>query len=138
MGDTVRFGVSIDQELLTNFDDLINVEDYDNRSEAVRDMIRERLVAKEWEEGEEVVGVISLVYDHHKRNLSDKLTERQHQAVDRILASTHIHLDGSHCLEIIAVRGLGEEVKQLANDLIGCKGVQHGKLTATSTGEELV
>ena len=137
MGDTKRFGVSISEELLERFDDMISDRGYDNRSEAIRDMIRDRLVEREWEEDDEVMGVVTLLYDHHKRNLSDKLTHRQHHFHDLIVSTTHLHVDEDNCLELIAVQGKGKEVKEVADKLISTKGVIHGKLLATSTGTDL-
>lgn len=137
MGELVRFGVSIDEELLARFDELIAQMGYANRSEALRDLVRDRLVQQEWEAGEEVVGVIILLYDHHKRELSDRLTDLQHEHHDLILSTMHIHLDEDNCLEVLAVRGPGPEVQGLADRLIGLKGVKHGKLAATSTGQRL-
>ncbi len=137
MGELVRFGVSMDEELLARFDELIAQMGYANRSEALRDLVRDRLVQREWEAGEEVVGVIILLYDHHKRELSDRLTDLQHEHHDLILSTMHIHLDEANCLEVLTVRGPGPEVQGLADRLIGLKGVKHGKLAATSTGERL-
>jgi CopG family nickel-responsive transcriptional regulator len=137
MGELVRFGVSMDGELLARFDELIAELGYPNRSEALRDLVRDRLVQREWEAGEEVVGVIILLYDHHKRELADRLTDLQHEHHDLILSTMHIHLDEANCLEVLAVRGPGQEVQRLADRLIGLKGVKHGKLAATSTGQRL-
>ncbi len=137
MADTKRFGVSIDENLLERFDAMIEERSYNNRSEAIRDMIRDRLVEREWEEDEEVMGVVTVLYDHHKKHLSDELTHRQHDYHDLILSTTHLHVDERNCLELIAVQGKGKEVKEVADQLISTKGVIHGKLLATSTGEEL-
>lgn len=137
MGELVRFGVSMDAELLARFDGLIAELGYANRSEALRDLVRDRLVQREWEAGEEVVGVVVLLYDHHKRELADRLTDLQHEHHDLILSTMHIHLDEANCLEVLAVRGPGNEVQRLADRLIGLKGVKHGKLAATSTGRRL-
>ncbi len=137
MGETKRFGVSISQVLLERFDEMIAERGYANRSEAIRDMVRDRLVEREWAKDDEVMGVVTLLYDHHKSQLSDKLTHRQHNYHDLIISTTHIHVDEDNCLELVAVRGKGHEVKEVANRLISTKGVIHGKLLATSTGEEL-
>ena len=133
----VRFGVSIDQELLERFDRLVVQRGYTNRSEAIRDLIRERLVQEEWQRGEEVVGVIILVYDHHVREIEAKITDIQHELYSHVLASMHVHLDHDRCLEVVAVRGEGERIAELAARLIGLRGVRHGRLTATTTGREL-
>jgi len=127
----------MDEELLARFDADIVRQGYANRSEAIRDLIRERLVREEWRAGEEVVGVITLVYDHHVRNLEARITDIQHDHHHRVISTMHIHLDRDNCLEIIAVRGKGAEIAELAAKLIGLKGVRHGRLTATTTGKAL-
>ncbi len=138
MGNTVRFGISLDEKLLMSFDDLIEQKSYMNRSEAIRDLIRASLVENTCESDEEVVvGTVTLVYNHHVRDLSDKLTEQQHAYHDRIISALHVHLDAHNCLEVLVVRGPAREVKQIANELIGVKGVKHGKLVMTTTGEGL-
>jgi CopG family nickel-responsive transcriptional regulator len=139
MPDLVRFGVSLEQELLTKFDKLIKEEDYPNRSEAIRDLIREHLVKREWMEGDkEVGGAIILVYDHHRRELVNKLTDIQHDFHKLILSSQHIHLDHSNCLEIIAVKGKPKEVERLTFRLKSTKGVKYGNLSMATTGKEIV
>jgi CopG family nickel-responsive transcriptional regulator len=109
-----------------------------NRSEAIRDLIRSALVEMQWEEGDaETVGTVTLVYNHHVRDLSDKLTEQQHTHHHEIVSALHIHLDAHNCLEVLVVRGRARDVKKIADELIGVKGVKHGKLVMTTTGEEL-
>ena len=109
-----------------------------NRSEASRDLIRSLIVDEKWEAGdEEMVGTVTLVYNHHVRDLSDRLTEQQHTHHDRIISALHVHLDSHNCLEVLVVRGKAHEVKQIADELIGVKGVKHGKLVMTTTGQEL-
>ena len=138
MGQTVRFGISLDDKLLSSFDQLIDQKGYMNRSEAIRDLIRSSLVESKWEAGdEETVGTVTLIYNHHVRDLSDKLTEHQHSHHDRIISALHVHLDAHNCLEVLVVRGPARDVKKIADELIGVKGVKHGKLVMTSTGEEL-
>ncbi|GAB4564794.1 MAG: nickel-responsive transcriptional regulator NikR [Geothermobacteraceae bacterium] len=133
-----RFGISIDGELLSRFDKLISEKGYLNRSEAIRDLIRNALVEEEWREGnEETVGTITLVYDHHTRDLADKLTEHQHSHHDAIISALHVHLDAHHCLEVVVARGAAGKVRRLADELIGTKGVVHGKLTMATTGRNL-
>lgn len=135
MAQIVRFGVSIDGTLLDRFDELLEKKGYVNRSEAVRDLIRNALVEEQWARGdEEIVGTVTLVYDHHTRDLSDKLTEHQHEYHDAIVSALHVHLDAHHCLEVIVVRGSAALVKRLADELIGVKGVKHGKLVTSTTG----
>jgi len=137
MGKLVRFSVSIEGKLLTAFDALIRTRDYQNRSEAIRDAIRGQLIKQEWETGDEVAGVITLLYDHHRPGVAETLTEIQHRALAHVIASTHVHLDHSNCLECIAVRGEARTIEELAHRLKSLKGVKHGALTATSTGKKL-
>lgn len=138
MGETVRFGISIDHNLLESFDRLIEQKGYMNRSEAIRDLLRSALVEEKWQAGdEETVGTVTLVYNHHVRDLSDKLTEQQHSHHNEIISALHVHLDAHNCLEVLVVRGKAREVKKIADELIGVKGVKHGKLVMTTTGEEL-
>jgi len=133
-----RFGVSIEESLLKNFDRLISRKGYQNRSEAIRDLIRDSLVTEEWREGKkEMVGTIALVYSHHTRELSRILTKMQHNHYQTILSTLHIHLDEHNCLEVLAVKGKGEEIKKISDRLIGTKGVKHGKLSLTTTGRDL-
>ncbi len=138
MGETIRFGISIDDKLLESFDQLIEEKGYMNRSEAIRDLIRGALVEQKWEAGDaETVGTVTLVYNHHVRDLSDKLTEQQHAHHDQVISALHVHLDAHNCLEVLVLRGKARDVKKIADELIGVKGVKHGKLVMTTTGEEL-
>ena len=138
MSDLTRFGVSLERELLDKFDRLVQEQGYTNRSEALRDLIRESLIKKEWVEGKEVAGAITLVYGHHKRELLNLLTDIQHEYHDLVVSTQHIHLDHDNCLEIIAVRGHSGEIGKLAQKLKATKGVKHGDLTMATTGKELV
>ncbi len=138
MSKTTRFGVSIDRRLLERFDDLIADKGYVNRSEAVRDLIRNELINEQWQnEEEETVGTVTIVYNHHTRELPDKLTERQHIHHDSIVSVLHVHLDHHNCLEVAVLKGKTKNIKQLADQLIGTKGVKHGKLIMTTIGKEL-
>lgn len=138
MSQLVRFGISMDSRLLNRFDQMIADKGYSNRSEAIRDLIRDQLVHATWKEEEkEVVGTITLVYNHEIRELNDKLIDLQHQFHDRIISSLHVHLDKHNCLEVLIVRGKGRDVKRVAEKLIGIKGVKHGKLLTTTTGKEI-
>ena len=138
MGDLSRIGVAIDSELLDKFDQLITQRGYTNRSEAFRDLIRDELVEKTWESPEsQVVGTVTLVYDHHVRLLNEKLTDIQHDFHRSILSTLHVHLDHDHCLEVLVVRGKSVDVRKVADVLISTKGVKHGRLTITTTGTEL-
>jgi len=138
MGKLVRFSISIEERLLSSFDELVRERGYQNRSEAIRDAIRRQLIHREWEAGEEVAGVITLLYDHHRPGLSEALTQIQHHALPQVISTTHVHLDESNCLECIAVRGEARTIEALADRLKSLKGVKHGELTATSTGKKLV
>lgn len=133
----IRFGVSLDNDLLDKFDKLIKEENYTNRSEAIRDLIREKLVKKEWLGNKEVTGAITLVYDHHKRELLNSLIDIQHDFHHLIVSSQHIHLDHDNCLEIIVVKGKPRDVERLANMMKSTKGVKYGTLTMATTGKEL-
>jgi len=138
MNETIRFGISIDENLLRQYDQLITEKGYNNRSEAVRDLMRDALVEREWSrDDEETVGTVTLVYNHHTRDLSDKLTEHQHSHHQSIISVLHVHLDAHNCLEVAVVRGSAHEVRRLADELIGTKGVKHGKLVMTTTGSNL-
>lgn len=138
MSELSRIGVAIDSDLLDKFDRLIAARGYTNRSEAFRDMIREKLVTTASEDpAGEVVGSVTLVYDHHVRMLSDKLTEMQHHHYHHILSTMHVHLDHDHCLEVLVLRGQSGQVRKIAEALISTKGVKHGRLTITATGGEL-
>ncbi|NIA12933.1 MAG: nickel-responsive transcriptional regulator NikR [Nitrospiraceae bacterium] len=137
MSDIARLSFSIEKPLLERLEQLIEEEHYGNRSEYIRDMIRDRLVAREWELNEEAVGTITLVFNHHSRGLTDRLTHVQHHYHDVILASTHIHLDKDLCAEIVVVRGLADRIRSLASELRREKGVLHATLSVSSTGKNL-
>jgi len=138
MGEVTRFGVSLDEKLLRQFDRLIVRKGYANRSEALRDLIRESLVRDQWELGtEEAVGTITLVYDHDTRDLADKLTDLQHAHYESIVSTLHVHLDPHHCLEVLVLRGTAGTLKEIANRLIGTRGVKHGTFSATTEGRAL-
>lgn len=133
MAELTRTGVAIDTELLASFDRFIAEQGYTNRSEAFRDLIRDRLVGEAVESPEsQVIGTITLVYDHHSRLLPNKLMDLQHDHHELIIATTHAHLDHSACLEVIVVRGQSKRVRKLADLLIGTKGVAHGRLVMSS------
>ncbi|TAK08618.1 MAG: nickel-responsive transcriptional regulator NikR [Candidatus Manganitrophaceae bacterium] len=137
MAKLVRFGVSMDEGLLKQFDTMIEDKNYTNRSEALRDLIRDHLVEQEWDENKETIGTITIVYDHGVHELMEKLTDLQHHYSKLIRSTLHIHLDEHRCLEVLVVRGRAGEIKKIADSLISTKGVKHGKLTATTTGKDL-
>ncbi len=135
MSKIMRFGVSLDSNLLSRFDALIESLGYANRSEAIRDLIRDRLVVKEWEnEDTETVGVLSFVYDHETRELTEKLNAIQHEQFDLVVASTHVHLDAHNCLEVIILRGSSGLIRKISDRLLITKNVKHGRLITTTTG----
>ena len=135
MTNLTRFGMSLNSQLLEKFDQLIKKQGYSNRSEAIRDLIRDKLIDEEWEKRDaKTIGVFSLVYDHHQRDLSKKLTQVQHQYTGAIVSSTHIHIDHDNCLEVIILKGKSSEIRAISNELQSIKGVKHGKLIMTTTG----
>ena len=130
-----RFGVSMEEELLARFDELLAARGYTSRSEAIRDLVRQELVKEEWSDPNmEVVGTLTIVYEHHEHELATVLAELQHQYHESIICNTHIHLDAHNCLEVIIVRGRSSRVKYIANTLISTRGVKHGQLVSTTTG----
>jgi CopG family nickel-responsive transcriptional regulator len=133
-----RIGVAIDSDLLARFDSLIAKRGYSNRSEAFRDLIREDLVETAWQSPDStVVGTVTLVYDHHVRQLSEKLTGMQHDFHHHVLSTLHVHLDHDHCLEVLVVRGKASAIQKFADALIATKGVKHGRLTITTSGTDV-
>jgi CopG family nickel-responsive transcriptional regulator len=135
MAELSRIGVAIDSDLLAKFDSHINARGYTNRSEAFRDLIREELVERAAEEpNREVLGTVTLIYDHHVRQLADRLTDIQHEYHHSIISTMHVHLDHNHCLEVLAVKGPAADVKRMADALISNKGVKHGRLTIAGAG----
>ena len=133
----VRFSVSLDKDLVAEFDRRIRAERCPTRSKAVGDLIRAGLVQTEWQEGEEVVGAIVLVYDHHKRDILQRLTDVQHDCHDAIISTQHIHLDHDNCLEIVAVRGKAAKIDAIVKRLKAVKGLKHVSLAAGTTGRHL-
>ncbi len=137
MSELVRFGVSLEKKLLEKFDDRIRSRKYTNRSEALRDLIRQELLNQQWETGGDVAGAITFIYDHHTRELLGRITDVQHDSQDVIISTQHIHLDHNHCLEIVAVRGRVKNVMKLADALKAIKGVRHCSVSMTGTGESV-
>lgn len=134
----VRFSTTIAPKSLERFDEILEERGYANRSEGIRDLIRNFIVASEWEtEDGEAVGSLTLLYDHDVRGVSDKLVELQHTHHTSILSSMHVHLDEHNCLEVLIIRGKAKEIKKISDALIASRGVKHGKLVMTSTGKEL-
>lgn len=137
MGKLVRFGVSLEKELLDRFNDFIQEKGYPNRSETIRDLIRKELVKEEWLKNKRIAGAIILVYDHHKRELLDSLTDIQHDHYHLIISTQHIHLDHNNCLEIVAVKGKAGEAQRLCDILKSTKGVKYAALSMATTGSRI-
>jgi CopG family nickel-responsive transcriptional regulator len=131
MNPLYRFGISLEKKLIDAFDKHIKGQKYENRSEAIRDLIRESLTKKQWTEGGTVAGAIVMTYDHHKRELVAKMLELQHDYHKLIISTQHVHLDHHHCLEVIAVKGLARKVDELAQRLKSMVGVKHVNLSVT-------
>lgn len=132
-----RFSISMAGELVGQLDAMLKTKGYANRSQAVADMVRAHLVEHHGQMGDHAIaGTVTLVYNHHKRNIQALLTDIQHDHQDLIVATLHVHLDHHNCMEVLAVRGRAGAVKQVADRLIAAKGVKHGKLTVTTTGKE--
>ncbi len=137
MSQLSRTGVSLEEDLLKEFDQLIAKRGYKNRSEALRDLIRETLVSEAIDSNRPMVGTLTLIYDHHRPNLTQKLNEAQHHAQGMVLANTHVHLDDSYCLEVILMQGLSKDIREMSDRILSLRGVKHGKLVLTSTGGDL-
>jgi len=137
MAQLVRFGVSLDAGLLAEFDRLIGAKRYTNRSEAIRDLIRQELVQKEWAEGGEVAGTITLVYDHHQRELARRLMNIQHDHGQNIVSTQHVHFDHHNCLEVITVKGDPRKVQALAETIRAVRGVKHVALGMSTVGKHI-
>ncbi len=138
MKSTVRFGVSIEEALIKKFDKFIKERNYKNRSEAIRDLMREILVKEEWEKTKIITGGIAIVYDHHKKLLVNKIIDIQHEFHDLIISSQHIHLDYNNCFEVIIVKGLSIKARKLFNQLKSTKGVKHIDILKSTTGKEVI
>ncbi len=133
-----RFSVSMPGSLLSALDAAAREEGYQSRSQALADLVRDHLVERAGRQSDrEIAGSITLVYDHHRRNIQALLTEIQHDHGDLIAAALHVHLDHRNCLEVLAVRGPAGAVSKMADRLVSARGVKHGKLTLTSTGADL-
>jgi CopG family transcriptional regulator, nickel-responsive regulator len=129
-----RFGISMPSDLLKRFDELLDKKGYQNRSEAVRDLLRDFLIAEEAQTSTGTgLGTVTLVYDHSVTNLAERLTEHQHDHHQNIVSSLHVHLDEEICMEVIILKGAFKKVKHIADQLISMKGVMHGKLVFTSS-----
>jgi CopG family nickel-responsive transcriptional regulator len=137
MAQLVRFGVSLEKDLLARFDAHLKGKKYTNRSEAIRDLIRQDLIKRQWQEGKEVSGTITIIYDHHKRELVNRLMDIQHDFGDIIISTQHIHLDHHNCLEIIALKGRPKAAQELTDTLRAVKWVKHATLCMSTTGRDI-
>ena len=138
--ELVRFGVSVPEDLISAFDDYIRQREYGSRSEAIRDLIREKLIEQDWEHDNTdnpVVGTITYVFDHHKRELVDSILDIQHGFTDHVIVSQHVHLDHHNCIEVAIVRGRPSDLRGLAYKLKALKGVKHCRLTMSTSGAAL-
>ncbi|MBQ9536962.1 MAG: nickel-responsive transcriptional regulator NikR [Desulfovibrionaceae bacterium] len=139
MSGLTRFGVSLDEDMLKHFDQLCEQKHYSNRSEAIRDLIRQYLIEAKWEDNTDCrAGTLTLVYDHHKNDLAKRLTDIQHEDFDIIVTTMHVHLDHDNCLEVLVMKGDPKRVQSLADKLISCTGVKHGVFCKTSIGNDLL
>lgn len=138
MGSLARFGVSIDEGLLEDFDALCASRGYGARSEAIRDLIRKELTEEQWGAEGECSGILTLVYDHHKHDLARRLMAIQHDSHDLVIATMHVHVDHDNCLECLAIKGESAAVRALAEKLITCRGVKYGVFNRTPNGGEFV
>ena len=132
MSTLIRTGISLEQDLLERFDRMIEQKGYRNRSEAIRDLLRDHFVEEDVVSNKAVVATLTLVYDHHQPKLSEQLIGAQHSYKGKVLATTHVHLDHKNCLEVIILKGRGMEVKRFADNLLSLRGVKHGKLVLTN------
>lgn len=132
MPDVVRTSFAIDRDLLEQFESLVNEGGYRNRSEFLRDLIRQRLVERAVDRDEDVVGAVLLIYDHHVRELTAKIVDLQHDYGGSVLATTHVHLDHRLCAEVILARGRAGRLKTLADELQRFKGVLHASFALGS------
>lgn len=139
MGELVRFSVAVPEDLLAQFDNLVARRGVaKNRSEVLRDLIRDALVNEEWDDPmQEIVGTLTLVFNHHASDLQSKLDRLQHKHHEQIVSAMHVHLDAHNCLEVIVLKGRSDEIRLLAENILGVKGVKHGQLSTTTTGRYL-
>ena len=138
MSDLNRLSLSIENSLCQKLDDMVQKHNYRNRSEFIRDLLRDKLVEEQWNNAPEVLGTITLIYDHHQRELNARLTRIQHDSHAHILAGTHVHLSHEICAEMIMLRGQGAGIQKLANALQQLKGVYHAELAICSPGDEFL
>lgn len=133
----IRFGVSMEENLLKKFDAFLAREGYKNRSEAIRGIIRQQFVEEEWKKGEIVAGCIMMVYDHHKRELVQKIVDVQHNLYHCIISTQHVHMDHNNCLEVVVVKGKVEDIKVLYSALKSLKGIKYTSISRATTGTKI-
>ena len=134
MEKITRFGVSIEPDLLKKFDKIIKKEGYTNRSEAIRDLVRKNLIKEENKDpNAESIGTLTMIYDHHTGNLTNKLLDLQHDHTKEILSTTHIHIDHDNCLEVLVLKGKTGKIQKLADNIKSLKGIKHGELVITKS-----
>ena len=138
MSEIARVSLSLETSLLEKLDRLTEENDYRNRSEFIRDLIRDQLTRQQWQNNEEVIGTLTLVYNHHQRGLTEKLVELQHHCHETILASTHVHLSHEICAEMIMIRGKASGISALAKAIKQQRGVLHAELSMNTTGEKII
>lgn len=132
-----RFSISLEKKLLEKFDKYISVRKYTNRSEAIRDLIREAFVREEWDSDKDVFGVITFVFDHHQPKVQDKITELQHDYYEDVVSTTHVHIDHHNCLEVVIVTGKAKKVLQLYESIKALRGVKNANISMSTTGGNL-
>ncbi len=137
MSDLTRVSLSLDQSLLDSLEQLAAKSGYENRSEFIRDLIRDHLARDQWQSGEEVLGTLTLIYNHHQRGVTEKLVELQHHSGEHILASTHVHLSHEICAEMVMLRGSGSGIVKLTNAMKQLRGVLHASLAMSTTGKDI-
>lgn len=135
MADLIRTGISLERELLEMFDRAISRKGYTNRSKAIRDLVRDYAVSEDIESNRTVVGTLTVVYNHHKPGLSERINDIQHHAGQKVMAATHVHLDHEHCLEVVIMKGRSTEVQHVAEQILTLRGVRHGRLVLTTSGK---
>ena len=137
MSDLVRLSLSLEKTLLDKLTEMVNESGYDNRSEYIRDLIRDKLINEQWESGKEVIATVTVVFNHHQRGLTEKLVELQHDSGEHVLAATHLHLSHEICSEMIMIKGNGDNIKKLANSIRQLRGVLSASVSMSTTGNNL-
>ncbi len=137
MSDLARVSLSLEESLLESLAKLVEENGYENRSEYIRDLIREQLTREQWKSGGEVIGTLTLIYNHHQRGVTEKLVDLQHHSGEHVLASTHVHISHEICAEMIMLRGNGAGIVKLANAMKKLRGVLHAELAMSTTGEHI-